>query len=130
MSDQRANCTVQHQKCSDVQLLFHQGGSTYICCVLRSSSAVKILTKFFLSLHCIDLMIANLFAKIFCFDLDREHHRNGYSGLTVDHKEYLKLTFNLTADEDRSTQHMQEPPSLAGPCRPDRFFLFTLVRLQ
>ena len=44
----------------------YQGGGTraYAAGVLRSSSAVKILTENFLLLHCIDPVIADIFAKI------------------------------------------------------------------
>ena len=41
-----------------------QGGGIRVCRVLRSSSAVKILTENFLLLHCIDPMTADIFAKI------------------------------------------------------------------
>ena len=49
--------------------LFNQGGGILIYSVLRSSSLVKVLTKYFLSWHCIYFTIVGFIAEIL-LDLD------------------------------------------------------------
>ena len=92
-----------------------QGGGTRACCVLRSLSAVKILTEKF---YC---CIASIwwqwtFSLKFCFDLDRfdqKLQRDIVAWLlTSKNISSWPLTYILTADEDRSTQHMWVSP----PC--------------
>ena len=52
-----------------------QGGGTRICCVLQSSSAVKILTEILL-LHYIDVMTVDISTKILLDHFDCELQRD------------------------------------------------------